>query len=341
MGGNPSRYLYHFISKENDFDLEKTDLKAESSMDQESIINKTEKRVTYKGIIKKTNKECVAKVYIDKYNNLTYTLQDLIDDVTNFFRAKKIISIFNENNNNIKGFMKMNFITFYIGSNDNLEANDLKKLIKDKDPKKLNINNVNIIESFVPGFKPFVNGYCEVKFHDSKSIPWFLHWNWVEEKGKFLVCDIKGEIWNSNLELSSPTIQSKDKSYGNSDNGVYSLISFLADHEHTENCKNLSWPDDEHIKKIKKLKKKISLGKCENCTEYYEEIISSVFNPIQDKSPNLGFYTIITIIIILLIIVIRFLHFFAKKPIKEPEKQEEKFIEMSKGLEIIENEASP
>ena len=112
MGGDPSRYLYHFIPKENDFDLEKTDLKAESGMNQESIINKTEKRVTYKGIIKKTNKECVAKVYIDKYHNLTYTLQDLIDDVTNFFRAKKIVSIFNENNNNIKGFMKMNFTTF-------------------------------------------------------------------------------------------------------------------------------------------------------------------------------------------------------------------------------------
>ena len=60
----------------------------------------------------------------------------------------------------------------------------------------------------------------------------------------------------------------------------------MADHEHTEYCKNLSWPDDEQIEKINKFKKEISLENCENCTEYYEEIISSVFK-IPDKSSNL------------------------------------------------------
>ncbi len=288
MGTTQTRYLYYFTLKEDDFDLEKTNYKATFYTKEKYIIKKSDKRVTYKGTTDDpTSKECVAKVYIDKNNNLAYTMNDLIDDLSNFYEAKKITSIFYEKYKNIKGFIKMNFINFFIGSNDNKDANDLKKLIKDKNSKKIEIKDINLIESFIEGsIKQFVNEYCEVKFLDLKSIPSFLHWNWVEKEGKILVCDIKGEIRENKLELSSPTIQSKDKSHGNSDNGVYSLISFLADHEHTEYCKNLSWPDDEQIEKIKKFKKEISLENCENCTEYYEEIISSVFK-IPDKSSNL------------------------------------------------------
>ena len=122
-------------------------------------------------------------------------MNDLIDDLSNFYEAKKITSIFYEKYKNIKGFIKMNFINFFIGSNDNKDANDLKKLIKDKNSKKIEIKDINLIESFIEGsIKQFVNEYCEVKFLDLKSIPSFLHWNWVEKEGKILVCDIKGEI---------------------------------------------------------------------------------------------------------------------------------------------------
>ena len=66
---------------------------------------------------------------------------------------------------------------------------------------------------------------------------------WVETNGTYLICDLRGEItYEDELELSSSSLQSKYKIYGNSDNGVYSLITFLAEHKHTEHFKDLPLP---------------------------------------------------------------------------------------------------
>ena len=123
-----------------------------------------------------------------------------------------------------------------------------------------------------------------------------MHWNWVETNGTYLICDLRGEItFEDELELSSPSLQSKDGIYGNSDNGVYSLITFLAEHKHTEHCKDLPWPRNEYIEKAKNLKSKY---------------ISSVF-----KSKNFSnkafskfnyLYVLIPIIIFFVIVIVMF-----------------------------------
>ena len=53
-----------------------------------------------------------------------------------------------------------------------------------------------------------------------------MHWTWNETNGTFLVCDLRGEINKDNIgyELSSPSLQSKDKIYGNSDKGNILLL---------------------------------------------------------------------------------------------------------------------
>ena len=154
-----------------------------------------------------------------------------------------------------------------------------------------------------------------------------MHWNWVETNGTYLMCDLRGEItYEDELELSSPSLQSKDKIYGNSDNGVYSLITFLAEHKHTEHCKDLPWPRNEYIEKAKMIKNKYtSSDKCNGCEEAYNEIISSVFNR-KNFSNNINskfnyLFVLIPIIIFVIIGGILLYTFFVKKRKKSNAKQ--------------------
>ena len=131
-----------------------------------------------------------------------------------------------------------------------------------------------------------------------------MHWTWLETNGTFLVCDLRGEINESNngYELSSPSLQSKDKIYGNSDNGVYSLITFIADHKHSEHCKNLPWPDDKHIELAKKLKNiSYVFERIFGYKEIYDEIFSSAFNNNNNLNYFLAFYAIIIVIIAIIV----------------------------------------
>ena len=135
----------------------------------------------------------------------------------------------------------------------------------------------------------------------------FMHWNWVETNGTYLICDLRGEIneGNNGYNLSSPSLQSKDKIYGNSDNDVYSLITFLAEHKHSEHCKNLPWPDDKHIELAKNLKDMCNSSNVFEIIfgykEIYDEIFSSAFNNDNNLNYFLAFYAIIIVIIAIIV----------------------------------------
>ena len=188
---------------------------------------------------------------------------------------------------------------------------------------------------------------CEVKYTDFKSIPWFMHWNWVETNGTYLVCDLRGEItYEYELELSSPSLQSKDRSFGNSDNGVYSLITFLSEHKHSEHCKDLPWPNNEYIEKAKNLKKKYTpFDNCDDCEKTYDEIISSVFNSkYYSNNSNSKFnylYILIPIIIFLVIDTVMLYVYFIKKRkksnIKENLKNSIKEMNNMNEMKLIDN----
>ena len=156
-----------------------------------------------------------------------------------------------------------------------------------------------------------------------------MHWNWVETKGNFLVCDLKGKRKNGKeFEFSSPTLQSKDKSYGNSDNGVYSLISFLSDHKHNEHCKDLPWPSENNIERAKELKNNYTSDKCDGCKEIYDEIISSAFNPTNKPNLNYLWFLILVPIIVIIILIVK----CKKKSNKETD------LERNSNIEVIDQE---
>ena len=253
--GNEQRHLYEFIIKDDDdFSLKKTNLKVSFKFSDNYKISESDKRVVYKGTID-GKKYYVIKVYKKKNKEMFYTISDLFDDLKNLYKAKSLVSKYTKRYQNISEFIHMNFVNFYIGSEKEKDEAELKKILSNEESKNSEIGNgLNLIENYIDinDFPIFVNSFCEVKYKDVQSIYWFMHWNWVETKGNFLVCDLKGKRKNGKeFEFSSPTLQSKDKSYGNSDNGVYSLISFLSEHKHNEYCKNLSWPSDNDIKRAK------------------------------------------------------------------------------------------
>ena len=88
------------------------------------------------------------------------------------------------------------------------------------------------------------------------------------------------------------------------------MVYILAEHKHTEHCKNLPWPDDKHIEIAKNISANSTAEKCDRCQEIYEEIFSSAFFTKPETSNNLH-------IIIPLIIVFIFLFCYCRKRKRE------------------------
>ena len=310
MGNNPdkkkqSRYIYEFKLKNNgDFNLKKLDSKVVVTIDDKNKIHDSKKRSVYKGKID-SKKDCVVKVY-KKGKQIFYTNKDFFNELNNIFIANNLSLIYTEKYKNETEFVPMNFVDFYVGSKEEKKVTELKGILSDETSLTSEIGeDLNLIENYIDSkkFRIFVNESCHVNHTDSKNIPLFMHWNWVETNGTFLVCDLRGEINpdNNGFELSSPSLQSKNKIYGNSDNGVYSLITFVAEHKHTEHCKDLRWPDDKHIEIAKNISANSTAEKCDRCQEIYEEIVSSSFLPKFENSENSMIKTIIILIILLFI----------------------------------------
>jgi len=332
--GKHIQYLYEFKIKDNDDDfyLKKTDSKIELNIEESNIINESKKRKVYKGKIDNV-KDCVIKTYKKNNGEIFYTNNDLVNDLINLFKAKKLSEKYSEKYHNDTEYVPMNFVDFYIGSNEEKSTDELKDILSNETSKNSEIGEgLNLIENFIDRkkFIPFVDEYCQVQYTDSKSIPLFMHWTWLETNGTFLVCDLRGEINEDNkgYELSSPSLQSKDKIYGNSDNGVYSLITFIAEHKHTEHCKNLPWPDDKHIELAKYLKEIYNSSNyskiCNGWKDIYDKIFSSAFNNNNNLNYLWNYLPLFAIII--------FIFAFVKKIFKSPYdsyKVKEKNIELS------------
>ena len=320
-----NRYLYDFKLKNNgDFDLKKLDSRVNVVINDNHIISDSKKRTVYKGIID-GKKDCVVKIY-KKGGEIFYTINDFFNELNNIFIANNLSLIYTEKYKNETEFVPMNFVDFYVGSKEEKKVTELKGILSDETSLKSEIGeDLNLIENYIDSkkFRIFVNEYCHVNHTDSKNIPLFMHWNWVETNGTFLVCDLRGEINpdNNGFELSSPSLQSKNKIYGNSDNGVYSLITFVAEHKHTEHCKDLRWPDDKHIEIAKNISANSTSEKCDRCQEIYEDIVSSAF--FKKPKPQASKKPIIIAASILFIIVIIFLlgfFYFCRKRKREKEK---------------------
>ena len=293
------------MKNNGDFNLKKLDSIVKVIINDDYKIHDSKKRSVYKGKID-NKKDCVVKVYKNG-EQIFYTNNDFFNELNNIFIANNLSLIYTEKYKNKTEFVPMNFVDFYVGSKKEKKVTELKGILSDETSLKSKIDEeLNLIENYIDSkkFRLFVNEYCQVNHTDSKNIPLFMHWNWVETNGTYLICDLRGEItFEDELELSSPSLQSKDKSYGNSDNGVYSLITFIAEHKHTEHCKNLPWPDDKHIEIAKNISANSTAEKCDRCQEIYEEIFSSAFFTKPETSNNLH-------IIIPLIIVFIFLFGF-------------------------------
>lgn len=327
---NKPRYLYELIDKHN-FRPTQYYVTFENK-----IYAKGSSRNCYKGIIKDKDgkkakpdlfqdENCLVKIYQNKYN-----FSDFESDLENYFYSKNISSIFNYENNNNK-IPEMNYKNSY--------AISLKKHATDSsfDPfdiiknnnKEINENNEwNIIEPFIEGnFQKFINNDCKEKYITDKNIVFFLHWNWAYSKGEKIICDIQGVKKNDNYELTDPAVQSINKEYGDLDLGPSALINFVFTHKHNEFCKDLPWPNEEDMKKIKKLML-ITNQTLEK--QLYKEVIDSTFSINTDN--NLIIYFIFVIIII---IILSFANFFCIKNCKNKKsKMQDISLEIEKEVKL-------
>ena len=123
-----------------------------------------------------------------------------------------------------------------------------------------------------------------------------MHWNWVHTKGEKIICDIQGVKKDDNYELTDPAVYT---------------------HKHNEFCKDLPWPNENGIKKIKKLML-ITNPTLEK--QLYKEVIDSTFSKYPNNSINCGnnflFYFIFGAIILLSIVIFFCLRKCKNKKIK-------------------------
>lgn len=102
------------------------------------------------------------------------------------------------------------------------------------------------VEPFLDGkFIKFSDNCGKENFNFSAYIPAFSHYSWIKYKGRMVINDIQGIFKDSKYYLTDPAVQSLELKYGNSDLGAMGIISFLANHEHNDICKNWKWVPKE------------------------------------------------------------------------------------------------
>lgn len=216
-------------------------------------------RYCYKGEIRDENKKlskpdifpsgkCVIKVMRKK---TAYDFSDFKKDFRNLFYSAQVSKDFNSYYN--YKCPELHFIKPYAAKicyHGSFELFDLIT-IKDSDSmNKIKENEWIAIEPFIDGeYEVFVsNTYWTNKYID-ETIPFFMHWNWVNTKGEKLVSDIQGVRREKYYELIDPAVQGINQEYGDGDLGCFGLIAFLIRHKHNKYCKDLPWPEESEIKR--------------------------------------------------------------------------------------------
>lgn len=302
-----SRYLYEIY---DNFTIKQTDYYA--TFDSKPYDSGTF-RYCYKGEIKDKNgkpskpplfpnEKCMVKIF----KNKNYEVKDFVKDLSNYFYAKNASILFNRYFAQ-KNIPRLYYVSSYISSlQEHAKYNLLYFIpIKDSDQmEKIKDNELIVIEPFLEGnYEKYINNICKESYETDKTISFFLHWNWVYTKGKSLLCDLQGVKRKNYFELTDPAVQSIDKIFGEADLGSCSLILFLANHKHNENCKDLRWPNDHDMDKIKKIGREIILSnKCKDYKNIYMKLINSAF---EYKSDDSLFFIIILIIILFICCIIK------------------------------------
>ena len=301
-----SRYLYEI---DDNYNIKQTDYYATFDKD---VYESGTFRYCYKGEIKDKkgnpsrpplfpNEKCLVKVFKDK----NYEVKDFINDLFNYFYAKNATILFNKFFEN--RVPNLYYVIPYISSlQKHAKYNYLYFIsIKDSDQaKKIKDDELIVIEPFLEGkHEKYINNICYEGDYTDKTISLFLHWNWVLTKGKTLLCDLQGVKRKNYFVLTDPAVQSIDRVYGGGDLGVCSLILFLASHKHNENCKDLRWPNEHDMKKIKKLGDEIKYYGCKDYKNIYLELINSAFN--NNNNFDVLTFTIVAIIFIFICFVIK------------------------------------
>jgi len=252
--------------------------------------------------------KCVVKVFKDR----TYGELDIKNDLGNIFYSQKISKIFNSQNLSNK---KLIFVDNYLASFKENAFIDFGK-------RTFNEDEWMIIEPYIEGkYEKFVSNNGWTKENIEKTIPLFMHWNWVYSKGEKLVSDIQGVKKDYIYELTDPAVQSIYREYGGTDLGIEGLIYFLSEHKHNELCQSLPWPNDEEIKKIKEAKRCLIKKRgtsytfeLKNCRD---EEIKNLYKKVINSTFNNNFLSIIIIVVIIFAIVMIFFLMVGKKNIRE------------------------
>ena len=255
-------------------------------------------RYCYKGQIKDCNDnisynkffptgKCVVKVFKKKVAK--YTL-DLSKDFKNSIYAYKLANIFNSSSIGIN-FYNLIFVLPFAASMQKYARFNLFFFIpirNDDSMAKIKEDEWLAIEPYLYGkYEKFVSNTYKTAsdYKLGKTIPTFMHWNWVMSKGEKVVSDIQGIEKDGYYHLTDPAVQSINQEYGSTDLGPYGILAFLAKHRHNEYCINLPWPNNRilniinsyHITSNKRTTFSFEFKSDPRIREFYLTIKNSVF----------------------------------------------------------------
>ena len=243
--------------------------------------------------------KCVVKVFKDGH---AYSRSEVINEVDNVRYSQKVSNIFNSKYGEYS--KKLFFNDIYLSLFDENAFINVNFFYSKK--RDFQEDEYLIVEPYIDGkYEKFVNNAGWQKKNMGRTIPFFMHWNWVYSEGEKLVTDIQGVEKNNFYELTDPAVQSVNQEYGNTDLGILGLVKFLINHKHNELCEQLTWPDDEKIEKLEALLNayRPKYDKEKDIEKLYLEIIKSTFDSSDDEIIIILIFVFLIIIIICIICI--------------------------------------
>ena len=134
------------------------------------------------------------------------------------------------------------------------------------------LNEYVLVEDYIPGkFSKWCNNYGYIS-SESKLMPAFMHWSWVNSGGKIMIADLQGVRDDTKYILTDPVIMSNTMGgkYGCTDTGVEGMAMFFLKHTCNDICRALPKPTVNDV--LTNEEARLQIGSISTSTAYSHEL---------------------------------------------------------------------
>jgi len=177
-------------------------------------------------------------------------ITDILPEITPLLVSNEMAKIFNKLCKDYPGFININF----------LDAVVFQYLAENKSNDFIKASEYFMAETMLDGtYLKYSNnnGWVNTLMKDTKEYEIahaFSHWTYHYSKGEIMIIDIQGTADSKSLNWTDCAPQSRDKHYGETDQGLVGMGKFFGSHTCNNLCKFLKLPNERALAKEEELK---------------------------------------------------------------------------------------